>query len=272
MYILIVLGILVFLCLLLCVCSYIRNLNGSETSYGIDSFNKTQRSLNTPPNSRTYVSSSSDLYNFRRVPRSDQQYHYEIQNERSSVNRKAPVQKKVQPKRKVEPTSNSSIKSNKKVDRSQSLRRKSSPKVSKKYFSNASTLRVKRLRNEKVPVILRKKHISTGPLNESKAEEISEKRAKFTENLFKSTVFEDPKSLAVCKVVDQHLENYQDNTIYVSPRKLKAFQCKKLKAGGWQSNAIGKKHAVFACREKGYHFISESLKFNDIVFVNEIEE
>jgi hypothetical protein len=152
------------------------------------------------------------------------------------------------------------------------------------FYSDAGTLRVKILQNDKlqgIPEILKKKHFAEPPLDYTKAKQLSENRnqscANTGENIYTNTVFEanfdDPEVLIKCLVVDQNLEDYHGKAIVVSKTRLNTYQCHKTKGtDNWTSKPIGKHYAIFAGQAFNFHLMPNFLKFHKIIDIDENEE
>ena len=100
--------------------------------------------------------------------------------------------------------------------------------VSKRLKSPISTLKVRKISFIGIPFSLEKKHFALD-LDESKAIEMSKNRK---QEVHKNTIFEKPKFLVECEILDQHLSEYHKENILVTDRKLKAFLCVK-KGENW---------------------------------------
>ena len=77
-----------------------------------------------------------------------------------------------------------------------------------------------------------------------------------------------PSQKLVVGQIKDGLEDYK-GLILVSQEKLDCFQCSKF-LGKWSAEKIGKKHAMFLSQNRNFHFISESLDFDNVVFFNDI--
>ena len=135
--------------------------------------------------------------------------------------------------------------------------------------------------NVKVPIILLDKHIVKPPITQRKAKDLSEKRKQScleSGEVFTNTVFEGPKFLVKCKVLQQQQQNqnrerFHGQVILVSEKKLKTYQCKKNReTSDWTAQEIQPHHAFFAGKSKNFHLLKEFRDFDHVNFVTDNEE
>ena len=134
-------------------------------------------------------------------------------------------------------------------------------------------LEVKILDKVSVPNILYEKHISKQQLTTKIAIDLSQNRKQSdpkTGEIFTNTVFENPKRLVKCKVLNQ--KNFLSQVIFVSEEMLKSFKCKKdQKTREWSAKENEQCYAVFAGKNRNFHLLTEFLGY-DVKFVCNAEE
>ena len=128
---------------------------------------------------------------------------------------------------------------------------------------DTKTLKVRELETTLVPQTLLDKHVVKNPITEIKVKKLSEQKWNYHTN----TVFEILDNYLIkCQVIGENSCFKEDSILFVSPQKLKTFQCVRYSSvpAEYRITDLGENYAIF---EESYHFKSAALyQIEEILF------